>query len=94
MTTDRKIYQATQIPKEAPARNVANNECDTNADMCCLGKDYVRLKNISRTAYGTNTTYILVVNENLYYGNKLDQSLINLNQVRPYGIDFWGNPFD
>ena len=49
------------------------------------------------TAYddlGTNTTYILVVNEDLYYGNKLEHSLINPNQVRAYGIDFWDNPFD
>ena len=70
---------------------MANNECDTNADMCCLVKNYVILKNTSRTtdvyeyettikplegvpivsgatAYddlGTNTTYILVVNEAL-----------------------------
>ena len=43
---------------------------------------------------GTNTTYILVINEALYYGNKLDHSLINRNQVRAYGIDFWDNPFD
>ena len=49
------------------------------------------------TAYdylGTNMAYILVVNEALYYGNKLDHSLINPNQVRAYGIYFWENPFD
>ena len=88
--------------------------------MCCLGKNYVILKNTSRTAnvcaydtsvkplegvsnvsgdtayddLGTNTTYILVVNEDLYYSSKLDHYLINQNQVRAYGIDFWDNPFD
>ena len=30
----------------------------------------------------------------MYYGTRLDHSLINPNQVRAYGIDFWDNPFD
>ena len=30
---------------------------------------------------GTNTTYIFIINEALYYGNKLDHYLINPNQV-------------
>ena len=117
---NRKIGKSTQIPKEVPAGTVASNECDMNAEKCCLGKNYIILKNTSRTAdvyaydtsikplegvpivsgatayddLGTNTTYILIINEALYYGNKLDQSLINPNQVRAYGIDFWDNPLD
>ena len=99
---------------------MANNECDTKADTCCFVKNYVILKNTSRTAnvYAydtsikplegvpivsgatayddlvTNTTYILVIIVALYYGNKLDHSLINLNQVRAYWIYLWDNPFD
>ena len=99
---------------------MANNYCDMNADTCLLGKNYVILKNTSRTAevyaydtsikplegvpivsgatayddLETNTTFILAINESLYYGNKLDHYLINPNQVRAYGIDFWDNPFD
>ncbi|KAI2502013.1 Reverse transcriptase (RNA-dependent DNA polymerase) [Fragilaria crotonensis] len=49
------------------------------------------------TAYDdavTGKTYILVFNEALYYGAKLDHTLINPNQVRAYGIPFWDNPFD
>ena len=42
----------------------------------------------------TQHTYILVINEALYYGNKLDNYLINPNQVRSYGLNFWDNPFD
>jgi hypothetical protein len=42
----------------------------------------------------TGTTYILVFNEALYYGIKLDHSLINPNQVLSYGIGFWDNPVD
>ena len=38
--------------------------------------------------------YLLVFNESLYYGTKLDHSLINPNQVRHYGIEFWDNPFN
>ena len=43
---------------------------------------------------GTQHTYIIVINEALYYGNKLDNYLINPNQVRSYGLNFWDNPFD
>ena len=49
------------------------------------------------TAYDdpiTNTTYILVVNEGLYYGSKLSHSLFNPNQLRAHGIKYWDNPFD
>ena len=49
------------------------------------------------TAYTSpenGTTYILVVNEGLYYGTRLDHSLFNPNQVRSYGVPLWDNPFD
>ncbi len=49
------------------------------------------------TAYDdpvTGTTYILVFHESLYYGGKLDHSLINPNQIRAYGIPLWDNPYD
>ena len=98
----------------------AINECDTNADTCCLGKNFMVLEHTLRTAdvytYDpsitpikdvpivtgatawdhpvTNETFIIIINEALYYGNKLDHSLINPNQVRSFGIDFWDNPFD
>ena len=42
----------------------------------------------------TGNSFIMVVNEVLYYGNKLDHSLINLNQLRCYGMMVWDNPFD
>lgn len=42
----------------------------------------------------TGTTYIIVVNEALYYGERLDHSLFNPNQIRQYGIPLWDNPFD
>ena len=37
---------------------------------------------------------LLVFHEALWYGEKLDHSLINPNQIRSYGIPFWDNPFD
>ena len=50
------------------------------------------------TAYDdphTGKIYILVFNKALYYGEKLDHSLIkNLNQLRSFGIPvFWDNLF-
>ena len=39
-------------------------------------------------------SFIIIINEALYYGNKLDHSLINPNQVRHNGVGFWDNPYD
>ena len=104
-----------------PAPNTqALNECDTNADTCCLGKNFIISQYTTRssdvyaydksyepienvpivtgmTAYdddATGQTYILVFHEALYYGNKLDHSLINPNQLRNYGIKVNDNPYD
>jgi hypothetical protein len=48
------------------------------------------------TAYTTKdgTTYILIVNEALYFGGSLDHSLINPNQIRHYGIPVSDDPYD
>ena len=49
------------------------------------------------TAYDDpNTGYIwlLVINEGLFYGSKLDHTLINPNQIRHYQIDYWDNLYD
>mmetsp|Transcript_36342 Transcript_36342/g.51394 ORF Transcript_36342/g.51394 Transcript_36342/m.51394 type:complete len:140 (+) Transcript_36342:582-1001(+) len=42
----------------------------------------------------SGTTYILIVNEGLYYGMRLDHSLFNPNQIRIHGHLLWDNPFD
>ena len=39
-------------------------------------------------------SYILVINEALYYGDRLGHSLINPNQIRHHGIGYWDNPYD
>ena len=96
------------------------NEVDTNADTCCLGKNWIVTGFTRRTAdvyaYNksiepvinlpivwdvtaydcprTRTTYLLQVNEGLYYGKKLDHSLLNLNQIRSYGIPYWKNLYN
>ena len=123
VTTQRHVRstsQANNTYDSPPPNTSANNECDTNADTCCLGKNFVVLQATFRTAdvfaYDTSIkpienvpivsaatayddpvtgdTVILVFNEALYYGNRLDHSLINPNQVRAYGIPFWDNPYD
>ncbi|KAL7538728.1 hypothetical protein ACHAWF_006190 [Thalassiosira exigua] len=40
------------------------------------------------------TKPILIMNEVLYFGGKLNHSLINPNQIRPYGIAVSDNPYD
>ena len=105
---------------EPTVNTSADNECDANADTCCLGPNFVVLHHTFRRAdmYAydssikpienipiitratdydnpvTRDAFILVVHISLYYGKKLDRSLINPNQVRSYGIPFWDNPFD
>lgn len=118
-SVNRRIQEVGRVHEPAPGTK-ANNECDTNADTCCLGKNFIVLEYTQRVAdvyaydkaikpienipivsgatawhdIRTKQTYILVINEALYYGEKLDHSLINPNQVRSYGIPFWDNPFD
>ena len=38
--------------------------------------------------------YILVVNDAIYYGTKIDHSLLNPNHIRHYGLNFWDNPYN
>ena len=118
--TTRRIASVAARNPEPVAGTLAWNECDTNADTCCIRQNFVVLEYTQRIAdvysydksikpienvpivsgatawddHTTGTTYILVVNEGLFYGSKLDHSLINPNQVRSYGIPFWDNPFD
>ena len=37
---------------------------------------------------------IIIINEALFYDNKLDHSLLNPNQVKFNGVGFWDNPYD
>ena len=42
----------------------------------------------------TGKSFIIVINEALYYGKKLNHSLINPNQLRCYETMVWDNPFE
>lgn len=42
----------------------------------------------------TGIATTVAMSEVLYYGEELDHSLINQNQVRNDGIWFWDNPYD
>ena len=71
------------------------------ADVYPYDSSYSPIVNVpivsGATAYdddNTGETYILVFNELLYYGPKLDHSLLNPNQLRMHGLGFWDNPFD
>jgi hypothetical protein len=39
-------------------------------------------------------TILLTIHQALWYGTKMDHSLINPNQLRSYGVPVWDNPFD
>ena len=39
-------------------------------------------------------TFILIIHEALYYGDKLDHSLLNPNQLRHNNIKYSNNPYD
>lgn len=39
-------------------------------------------------------TYILVFNEGLWFGPRMEHSLINPNQLRQFGVDLCDDPFD
>ena len=45
------------------------------------------------TSQETGREYLLVGDQMLWFGNKLQHSLINPNQIREYGIDVFDNPF-
>ena len=71
------------------------------ADVYAYSGSYAPIQNVpivtGVTAYDdtlTGETYILVFNESLYYGLKLDHSLINPNQLRHYGIKCNDNPYE
>jgi hypothetical protein len=46
------------------------------------------------TCQKSGQTFILVVNEGLWFGEKLHHSLLNQNQLRYHGVPVWDNPFD
>ena len=61
VTTQRHVRSSTSLFRtfEDPPENTgANNECDSNADTCCLGKNFVVLHATYRTAdvYAYNTS--------------------------------------
>ncbi len=122
LTKRRILSSASRMQRwtNPPVNTAAENECDTNANTCCLGRNIIVLNSTFRTAdvyaydtsiqpldnvpivtgataYDDATTrrmFFLVFHEALYYGERLDHSLINPNQLRAYGVPFWGNPYD
>jgi hypothetical protein len=42
----------------------------------------------------TGETYIMTINEGLWYGNQMNHSLINPNQLRHFQINVCDSPFD
>jgi hypothetical protein len=71
------------------------------ADVYAYDESIAPIQNVpivtGATAYDcptTGVTHILIINEGLYYGNKLKHSLFNPNQLRSFGVPYWDNPYD
>ena len=45
------------------------------------------------TSHDTGREYLLVGEQMLWFGDKMENSLINPNQIRAYGINVFDNPF-
>lgn len=80
---------------------VVMNYTRCTADVFTYDPTYVPIQNVpivsSATAYDdpdTGVTWLLIINEALLYGDKLDHALINPNQILFHQIDYWDNPFD
>ena len=77
------------------------NMTERTADVYPYDPSYKPLHNVPIVTGATtvmNTangrSFIMIINEALYYGKKLGHSLINPNQFRRYGTMVWDNPFD
>ena len=73
------------------------DECDVSPYL----SEYKPMKGISIasacTAYNneeTGETIIIDVNQGLYFGDRMEESLVNPNQVRSYGLYLNDNPFE
>lgn len=73
----------------------------TTVDVYPYNKSYEPIRSVPIVSGATvyhhpyiGRSCILIVNEALYYGPRLNHSLINPNQVRHNGNGFWDNPFD
>ena len=71
------------------------------ADIYAYDKSHSPATNIpivtGATAYDdpdSGKTFILIFNEALFNGSKMDHSLFNPNQLRKFGVPVWDNPFD
>ena len=74
---------------------------ERTADVYPYNSSYQPLHNVPIVSGATawdnpidGSTKILVVNEGLFYGSKLDHSLLNPNQLRKHGLIYQDNPFN
>ena len=44
--------------------------------------------------HNTGESFILIIHEALYFGDSMDHSLVNPNQLRANGVDVHDNPYD
>ena len=70
------------------------------ADVYPYNTSYTPIKNIAivtgASIYTDNTgiTYIIIIHEALFYGDKLYHSLLKSNQIRTNHVNYWDSPYD
>ena len=70
-----------------------------SADVYPYNSSYDPIKDVPIVTGATTFTdekvisYIILINEALYCGDKLDHSLLNPNQIHHNNIGYWNNPY-
>ena len=87
---------STVLGQNCVILSYSGRECDVRP----YSDEYDAVQNIpvvtgatAWTSAETGETYILVFHEALWFGDRLDHSLINPNQLRHFGIDVVDNPY-
>jgi len=66
--------------------NAEKGDCEKNVPIITGATAY--------TCQTSGQTFILIINEGLWFGHKLNHSLLNQNQLRYHGVTVNDNPFD
>jgi hypothetical protein len=70
----------------SPRYNANKGGCEKNVPIVTGATAY--------TCQTSGQTFILVINEGLWFGHKLSHSLLNQNQLQYHGVTVHDNPFD
>ena len=100
VNTFAKCELDTRVDKICAGRNFrALAYTGQSCDVKGFHDSFDSLKNIPVAQVATaiqrdGRTFVLIINEALYFGSSMDHSLINPNQIQSYGIPVCDDPYD